>query len=111
MAFHDLYILRKKLRQSISIVKMRVIRWQTISQQRECDFYQLNRVMRMIYGGGFMDRRKSFVKQAQFDDVNKGRCGECGDMWSIPRPRPNDEGGLYGTGLIARNYTAGEVSI
>lgn len=30
-------------------------------------------------------------------------------MWSIPRPRQNDEGGRYGTGIIGRNYTRGEL--
>ena len=29
-------------------------------------------------------------------------------MWSIPRPRQNDEGGRYGTGIIGRNYTEGQ---
>ena len=42
--------------------------------------------------------------------MNQGRCGECGDEWSIPRPRQNDEGGKYGKGIIARNYTQGDVS-
>lgn len=31
-------------------------------------------------------------------------------QWSIPRPRPHDEGGLYGKNIIARNYTSGAVS-
>ena len=35
--------------------------------------------------------------------------GECGDMWSIPRPRQNDEGGRYGTGILGRNYTEGQL--
>lgn len=37
-----------------------------------------------------------FILQVQHDEVNQGRCGECGDEWSLPRPRDNDEGGLYG---------------
>jgi hypothetical protein len=42
------------------------------------------------------------VVQAQhFDEVNQGRCGECGD--ELARPRPNDEGGLYGTEKIWAN--------
>ncbi len=39
--------------------------------------------------------------------MNQGRCGECGDIWSAPRPRANDEGGLYGRGVMAKNYTQG----
>ena len=41
--------------------------------------------------------------------MNQGRCGECGDNWATARPRPNDEGGLYGKGIIAANYTQGQV--
>lgn len=48
--------------------------------------------------------------QIQYDDVNQGRCGECGDIWSDPRPRPNDEGGLYGTGTIGKVYQQAQVS-
>lgn len=44
---------------------------------------------------------------AQFNNVNQGRCGECGDLWSAPRPRANDEGGTYGRGVIVKNYTRG----
>lgn len=40
---------------------------------------------------------------------NGGRCGECGDNWAFTRPRPNDEGGKYGTGIIAANYTQAQV--
>ncbi|KZS10585.1 uncharacterized protein LOC116929479 [Daphnia magna] len=47
--------------------------------------------------------------QVQYDDVNQGRCGECGDIWSDPRPRNNDEGGLYGTGTIGRVYEQGSL--
>jgi len=46
----------------------------------------------------------------QYNAVNQGRCGECGDEWSLPRPRLNDEGGIYGTGTIGKVYTEGEVS-
>jgi len=42
--------------------------------------------------------------QVQYNDVNQGRCGECGDIWSDPRPRANDEGGKYGKGIIVANY-------
>lgn len=47
--------------------------------------------------------------QVQFNGVNQGRCGECGDDWSLPRPRPNDEGGKYGTGIIGQKYFKGQV--
>lgn len=40
----------------------------------------------------------------QFNSINQGRCGECGDEWSLPRPRANDEGGIYGTGIIGQTY-------
>ena len=46
----------------------------------------------------------------QHDEINQGRCGECGDTYSTPRPRLNDEGGDYGTGIIAQTYTEGSVS-
>ncbi|EFX65039.1 hypothetical protein DAPPUDRAFT_65736 [Daphnia pulex] len=44
-----------------------------------------------------------------YNDINKGRCGECGDEWSLPRPRPNDEGGQYGTGIKGKTYYQGSV--
>ncbi|XP_057375299.1 uncharacterized protein LOC130696232 [Daphnia carinata] len=47
--------------------------------------------------------------EVQFNGVNQGRCGECGDEWSLPRPRSNDEGGLYGTGVIGKTYRQGSV--
>ncbi|KAF7418619.1 hypothetical protein HZH68_001272 [Vespula germanica] len=40
-------------------------------------------------------------------EKNNGNCGECGDDWSLPRPRPNENGGIYGTGLIVKKYTEG----
>lgn len=52
----------------------------------------------------------SFLK-VQHNSINKGRCGECGDEWSLPRPRANDEGGLYGTGTIGQTYKTGSVSV
>ncbi|XP_046637635.1 uncharacterized protein LOC124315930 [Daphnia pulicaria] len=49
-------------------------------------------------------------REAQhFDEVNQGRCGECGDEWKLARPRPNDEGGIYDTGIISQTYTEGSV--
>lgn len=35
-------------------------------------------------------------------EQNKGKCGPCGDDYSIPQPRPNENGGKYGTGLIVK---------
>ncbi|KAK4001909.1 uncharacterized protein LOC123471061 [Daphnia magna] len=46
-------------------------------------------------------------RSVQHNSINKGRCGECGDEWSLPRPRANDEGGLYGTGTIGQTYKTG----
>jgi len=38
---------------------------------------------------------------------NGGKCGECGDNYALPRPRPNENGGIYGTGVIVQKYKAG----
>jgi hypothetical protein len=38
-----------------------------------------------------------------------GRCGTCGDSWGLPRPRPHEQGGQFGEGILARNYTQGQV--
>jgi len=51
-----------------------------------------------LFCGGF---------STQYNGVNNGRCGECGDTWSLPRPRANDEGGTYGRGIISQNYKMG----
>lgn len=51
----------------------------------------------------------SLFIQSQFNGINQGRCGECGDEWSLPRPRPNDEGGLYGKGIVGQVYFQGQV--
>lgn len=37
-------------------------------------------------------------------------CGVCGDPWDKPPPRDNEDGGKYGTGIITRTYTPGQVS-
>jgi hypothetical protein len=37
-------------------------------------------------------------------------CGLCGDPFVDPTPRDNEHGGKYGQGIIARNYSAGQVS-
>jgi len=31
---------------------------------------------------------------------NGGKCGECGDNYALKRPRPNENGGTFGTGII-----------
>ncbi|XP_076042840.1 uncharacterized protein LOC143026409 [Oratosquilla oratoria] len=36
---------------------------------------------------------------------NGGKCGVCGDPYDKPRPRENEAGGLYGTGILTANYT------
>nr|5MSZ_A Chain A, Thermobia domestica domestica AA15 [Thermobia domestica] len=38
---------------------------------------------------------------------NGGKCGECGDDYSLPRPRPNESGGMYGKNIIVANYQQG----
>ncbi|KOC61996.1 hypothetical protein WH47_05885 [Habropoda laboriosa] len=40
---------------------------------------------------------------------NHGKCGECGDDYAMPRPRPNENGGIYGLGISVRNYTVGQI--
>ncbi|KAK4302898.1 hypothetical protein Pmani_025040 [Petrolisthes manimaculis] len=52
-----------------------------------------------LYCGGFS---RQWVQ-------NKGRCGECGDAWDLPRPRPQEAGGHWGTGLLSRVYQRGQV--
>ncbi|KAG6800966.1 hypothetical protein HZU73_03704 [Apis mellifera caucasica] len=42
-------------------------------------------------------------------EQNEGRCGECGDDYAIRRPRPNENGGLYGTGVIVKRYKANQI--
>ena len=36
------------------------------------------------------------------NDVNKGKCGPCGDDYADPQPRDNENGGRYGIGVIVR---------
>ncbi|GBN50324.1 hypothetical protein AVEN_71541-1 [Araneus ventricosus] len=40
--------------------------------------------------------------------INKGKCGICGDAWDLPEPRPNEDGGKYGKGVVVRTYKAGQ---
>lgn len=40
--------------------------------------------------------------------MNGGKCGLCGDSYSLPRPRPNELGGRYGQGgVIVKTYQRG----
>lgn len=47
-----------------------------------------------------------FTRQHQ---TNKGKCGECGDAWDLPTPRPHEYGGAYGQGVTVRKYNPGSV--
>ncbi|XP_050589622.1 uncharacterized protein LOC126921793 [Bombus affinis] len=49
-----------------------------------------------------------FASQIQFTQ-NNGLCGVCGDDYAMPRPRPNENGGLYGTGVIVQRYKVGSI--
>lgn len=56
-----------------------------------------------------MDEFETYQMQVQYNEINQGRCGECGDEWNLARPRANDEGGLYGTGIIGQTYEQASV--
>ena len=51
---------------------------------------------------------KNYHFSVQFKK-NDGKCGVCGDDWSLERPRENENGGHFGTGTIARTYVQGQV--
>lgn len=38
---------------------------------------------------------------------NGGKCGICGDSYSLSRPRPHELGGKYGQGVIVKGYPSG----
>ncbi|XP_053680772.1 uncharacterized protein LOC128731665 [Anopheles nili] len=38
---------------------------------------------------------------------NEGKCGECGDPFDAPTPRPHEFGGKWGQGVIVRRYKPG----
>ncbi|XP_062562175.1 uncharacterized protein LOC134225820 [Armigeres subalbatus] len=40
---------------------------------------------------------------------NDGKCGECGDAYDVPKPRPHEYGGKWGQGVIVRRYRPGSV--
>ncbi|XP_059218382.1 uncharacterized protein LOC106093902 [Stomoxys calcitrans] len=50
-----------------------------------------------LYCGGFTRQWKR----------NGGKCGECGDAWDMPEPRPHEHGGQWGQGVIVRRYSPG----
>ncbi|KAJ8674245.1 hypothetical protein QAD02_005507 [Eretmocerus hayati] len=66
--------------------------------------------------------RKGFKTPTNYDDnqlycggvhQDKDRpwtndCGVCGDSYNTIQPRPNENGGLYGTGIIVRRYRRGQ---
>ncbi|XP_030370953.1 uncharacterized protein LOC115621440 [Scaptodrosophila lebanonensis] len=55
-----------------------------------------------LYCGGFTRQWKH----------NGGKCGECGDAWDLSEPRPHENGGQWGQGVIVRRYLPGsEMSI
>ncbi|XP_046402637.1 uncharacterized protein LOC124168442 [Ischnura elegans] len=39
---------------------------------------------------------------------NGGRCGPCGDDFSMPRPRMNENTGVYGRGVVSKTFTSGQ---
>ncbi|XP_017883005.2 uncharacterized protein LOC108626699 [Ceratina calcarata] len=41
--------------------------------------------------------------------LNKGKCGVCGDNYAMPRPRPNENGGIYGNSTIVKKYVKGGI--
>jgi len=38
-----------------------------------------------------------------------GKCGPCGDDFRQKEPRDHESQGLYGNGIIGRQYVAGQV--
>ncbi|XP_008211706.2 uncharacterized protein LOC103316982 [Nasonia vitripennis] len=85
--------------------------------------------LQVIYGHGMvMDPvnrssawKKGFKTPVNYDDneiycggisvqheQNGGKCGVCGDNYALNRPRPNENGGEYGTGTIVETYKSGQ---
>nr|XP_027204364.1 uncharacterized protein LOC113798077 [Dermatophagoides pteronyssinus] len=50
-----------------------------------------------LFCGGIVDQWKR----------NKGKCGICGDSFSIRPPRPYETGGIYARNITVRNYRPG----
>merc|ERR1712168_386183 len=40
---------------------------------------------------------------------NHGKCGVCGDPYDAKVPRPNEDGGKYSNGIIAKTYKKGQM--
>jgi len=40
---------------------------------------------------------------------NEGKCGVCGDAFNLPKPRPHEDGGRYGNGIVGRRYSMGQI--
>ncbi|KAK9511505.1 hypothetical protein O3M35_000145 [Rhynocoris fuscipes] len=41
-------------------------------------------------------------------EQNQGKCGVCGDAYSVSEPRPHEAGGQYAKGIIGRRYAMGQ---
>ncbi|XP_063227545.1 uncharacterized protein LOC134533804 [Bacillus rossius redtenbacheri] len=41
-------------------------------------------------------------------EQNGGKCGECGDDYALPRPRPSENTGKYGRGISVKTYKSGQ---
>ena len=39
---------------------------------------------------------------------NRGQCGICGDPADLERPRPHEDGGKYGQGIVTKTYESGQ---
>ncbi|KAJ8674249.1 hypothetical protein QAD02_005511 [Eretmocerus hayati] len=48
------------------------------------------------------------VHQDKKNPRSTARCGVCGDHILMPRPRPNERGGIYGKGRIVQSYVENE---
>ncbi|KAL1506376.1 hypothetical protein ABEB36_005750 [Hypothenemus hampei] len=42
-------------------------------------------------------------------EINEGKCGPCGDDWRDEVPRSNENGGIYGNGVIVATYISGSI--
>ncbi|GBL98538.1 hypothetical protein AVEN_111648-1 [Araneus ventricosus] len=49
-----------------------------------------------------------FLQQTQWN-INKGKCGVCGDPYNAPHPRDHEAGGIYGNGIITGKYKSGQI--
>ncbi|XP_050347827.1 uncharacterized protein LOC126771774 [Nymphalis io] len=42
-------------------------------------------------------------------NINRGKCGICGDPYDMKKPRTHEIGGTYGQGIIVAQFRAGQV--